>query len=48
MRVADAVGPVPARMVGTTLAGYLTLYVVLLFAYVSVLFYMARRARAEA
>ena len=48
LRVADAVGPVPARMVGTTLAGYLSLYVVLLFAYVSVLFYMARRAGAEA
>ena len=48
MRTAEAVGPVPAKMVGMTLAGYLALYLVLLFAYVSVLFYMARRAGAEA
>ena len=46
MRTSEAVGPVPAKMVGMTLAGYLALYLVLLFAYVSVLFYMARGAGA--
>ncbi len=48
MRTAEAAGPVSPQMIGVTLAGYLALYLVLLFAYISVLFYMARRAGAEA
>ncbi len=44
LRVAEAVGPVPAGMVGTTLAMYLTVYVLLLSAYVSAIFYLARKA----
>ena len=39
-----AVADVPAPFVGTTLAVYLSIYAVLLFAYISVLFYLARKA----
>ena len=40
----DAVGDVPAAMVAVSLTMYLGVYVVMLFAYISVLFYMARKA----
>ena len=44
----QAVADVPAAMVGSTLAMYLTAYAVLIAAYVGVLFYLARRgARGE-
>jgi len=44
---ADAAAPnVGAGMIGTTLAGYLALYVVLTASYVSVVFYVARKAGA--
>jgi cytochrome bd ubiquinol oxidase subunit I len=42
MRTSEAVGPVGPQMIAMTLAGYLIVYLVLLFAYVSVVFYMAR------
>lgn len=47
LKTADAVGQVGAPMVATTLAAYLTTYAVLLVAYVTTLFYLAKRA-AEA
>jgi len=40
----QAVADVPAPMVATTLAVYLVLYTFLLVAYVSTLFYLARKA----
>lgn len=43
LRTADAVSTVPAPMIGLTLALYLTVYAVLLTAFISTLFYMARR-----
>ncbi len=45
LRVADAVGPVPADTIALTLAGYLTTYGLLLVAYFTTLFYLARQAR---
>lgn len=42
LRTADAVTATPAPMIGLSLAAYLALYAVLLAAYVSVLFYLAR------
>ncbi len=44
LRTADAVTTVPAGNIGLTLALYLVLYVVLIAAYVSVVFYLARKA----
>jgi len=44
LKTADAASSVPAPMIGATLAMYLALYAVLILAYVSVLFYLARRA----
>ncbi|WP_100656128.1 cytochrome ubiquinol oxidase subunit I [Alteromonas flava] len=44
LRTADAVTTQPAGNVAFTLVAYLLLYVVLLFAYVKTLFYMARRS----
>lgn len=38
---------VPASTIGLSLAGYLTLYAVLLLSYLSVLAYMARKARGQ-
>jgi cytochrome d ubiquinol oxidase subunit I len=38
------VADVPAPMVASTLIGYLLVYAALLIAYVSVLFYLARKA----
>ncbi len=40
----QAVADVPAPYVGTTLAGYLAIYAILLASYVAVLFYLARKA----
>lgn len=40
----EALGPVAGGMVATTLAAYLTTYVVLLTSYISTLIYMAKRA----
>ncbi len=42
LRTADAVSDVPASMVGMSLAMYLTVYAVLLLAYISVVFHLAR------
>lgn len=44
LTTAEAAGPVPAAMIGTTLSMYLTLYVLLTAAYVSVVFRLARKA----
>jgi cytochrome d ubiquinol oxidase subunit I len=44
----DAASTVPAPLIGISLSMYLTLYVLLLSAYVSVLFYLARKAGAAA
>lgn len=44
LRTADAVTDVPAPMVLSTLIVYLTIYVALTTAYVTVLFYLARKA----
>ena len=44
--VADAAGPVPGPQIALTLMGYLLLYVVLLTAYVAVLFRLAKKAGA--
>ncbi|HEX6733907.1 MAG TPA: cytochrome ubiquinol oxidase subunit I [Azonexus sp.] len=47
LTTAAAVGPAPAGTVGLSLAMYVALYVLLLAAFVSVLFYLARQAVAE-
>jgi cytochrome d ubiquinol oxidase subunit I len=44
LKTVDAVTTTPASNVGTSLAIYLTLYVVLLIAYIRTLFVMARKA----
>ena len=41
---ADAASAVPGPMIGLTLAGYLALYSALLVAYITVVFYMAKKA----
>jgi cytochrome d ubiquinol oxidase subunit I len=46
LKTADAASGVSAGMIGLTLGLYLTLYAVLIVAYVWVLFYMARKAGA--
>jgi cytochrome d ubiquinol oxidase subunit I len=46
LRTADAVTSVPAASIGLTLALYLLLYAVLITAYVTVVFYLARQAGA--
>ena len=46
LTAADAASKVPAAQIGLTLTLYLLLYAVLLVAYVSVLFYLARKASA--
>ena len=43
LRTADAVTDTPAPMIGASLAAYLALYALLLLAYVSVLFHLARK-----
>lgn len=40
----EALGPVAGGMVFSTLMGYLAIYVILLYAYVRTIFYMAKRA----
>jgi cytochrome d ubiquinol oxidase subunit I len=44
LTTAEAASAVPAPMIGLTLVGYLVMYAVLLAAYISVVFYMARKA----
>jgi cytochrome d ubiquinol oxidase subunit I len=44
LRTADAVTSVPAASIGLTLALYLLLYAVLITAYVTVVFHLARKA----
>jgi cytochrome d ubiquinol oxidase subunit I len=44
LTTAQAASSVPARMIGTTLAMYLALYAFLIASYVSVVFYLARKA----
>jgi cytochrome d ubiquinol oxidase subunit I len=44
LSTAQAASKVPATMIASTLAMYLALYVGLLFSYVSVVFYLARKA----
>jgi cytochrome d ubiquinol oxidase subunit I len=46
LKTADAVGPVPAGQIGISLATYLLLYLGLLAAYISVVFYLASQAAA--
>jgi cytochrome d ubiquinol oxidase subunit I len=46
LTTADAVGPIAAGAVASTLAMYLVLYVLLLAAYVATLFRLARKAGA--
>ena len=48
VKTADVVGPQPPAMVGSTLAGYLLLYVLLLFAYVGVVKYLAENPELAA
>ncbi len=48
LTTADAVADVPATMVLSTLIGYLTVYATLTIAYISVLFYLARKASNSA
>ena len=47
LKTADAAAPnIGGAMIGTTLAGYLALYVVLTLSYVTVVFHLARKAAA--
>jgi cytochrome bd ubiquinol oxidase subunit I len=46
LRTAEAASPIPAAMLASTLALYLVVYVVLLGAYVSVIYLLARKAAA--
>jgi cytochrome bd ubiquinol oxidase subunit I len=45
LKTADAASAVPVSMIATTFFMYVTLYVLLIIAYVSVLFYLARKAQ---
>lgn len=47
LTTAEAASKVPATMVGSTLLMYLSLYLLLIAAYVSVVFYLARRAGTD-
>lgn len=47
LTTAEAASDVPATMIGATLAMYLALYAVLIAAYVSVVFYLARKAGSD-
>ena len=44
LTTAQAASKVPATMIGSTLAMYLSLYLLLIVAYVSVVFHLARKA----
>lgn len=46
LRTADAASKVPAPMIGLSLGAYLLVYVILLTAFISTVFYMARKANA--
>ncbi len=46
LRTEDAISSVPPNMIASTFIGYLVLYAVLLLAYVSTLFYLAKKAGA--
>jgi cytochrome d ubiquinol oxidase subunit I len=46
LTTAEAAGPVPARVIASSLAMYLALYLALITAYVSVVFLLARKAAA--
>ena len=48
LTTAEAASKVPAPLIGTSLSLYLTLYLLLLSAYVSVVFYLARKAGTRA
>jgi len=48
LRTADAASKVPAPIIGLSLSAYLMIYVLLLLAYVSVLFHLARGGAAAA
>jgi cytochrome d ubiquinol oxidase subunit I len=48
LTTAEAASDVPATMIGATLAMYLALYAVLIASYVSVVFYLARKAGSDA
>jgi cytochrome d ubiquinol oxidase subunit I len=48
LTTAEAVGPVAAGMVFSTLVAYLTIYVLLLAAYVGALFHLARKGPGHA
>ncbi|MBY4947399.1 cytochrome ubiquinol oxidase subunit I [Cupriavidus respiraculi] len=47
LTTAEAASDVPATMIGATLAMYLALYAVLIATYVSVVFYLARKAGSD-
>ncbi|MCD9120840.1 cytochrome ubiquinol oxidase subunit I [Cupriavidus sp. UGS-1] len=47
LTTAEAASKVPATMVGSTLLMYLSLYLLLIAAYISVVFYLARRAGTD-
>ncbi len=47
LTTAEAASDVPATMVGSTLLMYLSLYLLLIAAYISVVFYLARRAGSD-
>jgi len=44
LRTADAASEVPAAMIGTTFVLYLMLYALLIAAYVSVVFHLAKKS----
>lgn len=44
LRTVDAISPVPAPLIGISLSMYLAIYAVLMSAFISTLFYMARKA----
>ncbi|MEM7469508.1 MAG: cytochrome ubiquinol oxidase subunit I [Pseudomonadota bacterium] len=47
LKTADAVAQVPSTSIGLSLGLYLSIYVMLLLAYVSTLFFLARKAKAD-
>ena len=48
LRTEDAISAVPPNMILSTFIGYLVLYAVLLIAYVTTLFYLAKKAGVKA
>ena len=45
LTTAQAAAPIPTPLLATTLAAYFTLYALLISAYISVVFYLARKAQ---